>query len=281
MRPELTDTRLADALRTVRAESPLVQHLTNEVTMSETANVTHAWGALPVMADAIEEAGEMAAAADAVLINTGRCTEVEVEAMVEAGTAANDAGVPVVLDPVGYGATEFRVATVNRLLSAVDVSVIKGNYGEVSGLAGDAATVRGVESVGEYAEVSASARALAAETGATVVASGEVDVVADGDATYELSVGHERLGSFVGSGCMLGSTVATFAGVVANTEGPPADPTDAALLGTAAFGTAGERAATADVAGPASYRTAFVDAVATLANDGSDTGIADRIDRVD
>lgn len=268
MRTDLSRSAMESVLSAVADASPLVQHLTNEVTMRETANVTLHWGGLPVMADAMAEAGEMATGADAVLINTGRMTEEELDAMVAAGKGANEAGVPVVLDPVGYGATEFRVAANQRILRDVDVSLIKGNYGEVSGLAGDAAQIRGVESVGEHADVSTSARALAEETGATVVASGETDVVADpgGDAV-DLAVGHARMASFVGTGCMLGSTLATFLGGLEGSETPAGSPTEAALFAVAAFGLAGERAAEADVSGPASYRTAFMDEVAYVASE--------------
>ena len=269
---------MESALSAVADASPLVQHLTNEVTMRETANVTLHWGGLPVMADAMAEAGEMAASADAVLINTGRMTEDELDAMVAAGKGANEAGVPVVLDPVGYGATEFRVAAVHRILRDVDVSLIKGNYGEVSGLAGDAAEVRGVESVGEHADVAASARALAREAGATVVASGETDVVADADgAACELAVGHARMATFVGSGCILGSTLATFLGALTGSETPTENVTEAALFAVTVFGLAGERAADADVAGPASYRTAFMDEVAYLADERPPLDVAGRL----
>lgn len=278
MRTELSRTEIQSALSTIADASPLVQHLTNEVTMRETANVTLHWGGLPVMADAMAEAGEMATGSDAVLINTGRMTEDEVDAMVAAGKGANEAGVPVVLDPVGYGATEFRVAANQRILSDVDVSLIKGNYGEVSGLAGDAAKIRGVESVGEHADIGDSARALAEKTNATVVASGETDVVADpgGDA-YELAVGHARMSSFVGSGCMLGSTLATFLGGLAGSEAPAESTTEAALFAVAAFGLAGERAADADVAGPASYRTAFMDEVAYVSDEGPLLDVSGRL----
>ncbi|GAB7009248.1 hydroxyethylthiazole kinase [Halorubrum trueperi] len=266
------------ALSAVGASSPLVHHLTNAVTMSETANVTLHWGGLPVMADAPAEAGDMAADADAVVINTGTASTTDVEAMIDAGARANEAGVPVVLDPVGYGATPHRVDSVGRILDAVAVDAIKGNVGEIRGLAGEEATVRGVESVADGdVDVADAARALAEETAATVVVSGVADVVADAAAAYELAVGHGRMGSFVGSGCMLASTVGTFAATTGTPDAPIETVTDAALAATAAYGLAGERAAAADPDGPASYRTAFMDAVASLAAEGPDADIAPRI----
>jgi hydroxyethylthiazole kinase len=278
----ITGDALADTLGAIADVEPLVHHLTNEVTMSETANVTLCWNGLPVMADAPAEAGEMAGGADAVLCNTGRMTEEDVGAMIAAGESANDADAPVVLDPVGYGATSFRVSAVDRLLEHVDVAVIKGNRGEIAGLAGEAASVRGVESVGEHDSIGPAARALADETGAVVVASGETDVVATAERAYELAVGDERMGTFVGSGCMLGSTLATFASTLGDGDAPPATAMDAAILAVIAFGFAGERAADAPgVAGPASYRTAFIDAVAALARDRPTLPIQDRIRTLD
>lgn len=270
--------RLRRTLTAVDEASPLVHHLTNDVTTSETANVTLHWGGLPVMADAPAEAGDMAAGADAVVINTGTASRPDVDAMVDAGERANEAGVPVVLDPVGYGATPHRVASVGRLLDAVAFDVIKGNAGEIRGLAGEEATVRGVESVGEESGVAAAAEALAAETGAAVVASGAVDVVADPDGgAYEVAVGNERMGTFVGSGCMLASTLGTMSALVSRADGAVDTATEAALVATTAYGLAGERAAEAAPAGPASYRTAFMDAVASTATDPPDVDVGDRV----
>ncbi|ELZ57695.1 MULTISPECIES: hydroxyethylthiazole kinase [Halorubrum] len=272
---------LRRTLAAVGETGPLVHHLTNAVTTSETANVTLHWGGLPVMADAPAEAGDMAAGADAVVINTGTASRPDVDAMVDAGQRANEADAPVVLDPVGYGATPHRVESIGRLLDAVAFDVIKGNAGEIRGLAGEEATVRGVESVGEESGVAAAAEALAAETGAVVVASGTADVVADPDGgAYELAVGHERMGSFVGSGCMLASTLGTVTALTRGADAPVASTAEAALVGTAAYGLAGERAAKKDPDGPASYRTAFMDAVAATAADPPETDVADRASKV-
>ncbi|WP_050032491.1 hydroxyethylthiazole kinase [Halorubrum halophilum] len=277
----VNDVPVGEILSAVEAAAPLVHHLTNDVTTSETANITLHWGGLPVMADAPAEAGDMAAGADAVVINTGTASTTDIDAMVDAGRRANEAGVPVVLDPVGYGATPHRVESVGRLLDAIAFDIIKGNAGEVRGLAGEEATVRGVESVGESdAGVADAARALAEETGAVVVASGPTDIVADGEDAYELSVGHERMGSFVGSGCMLASTLGTLSAVVGEGDEAPASTTEAALAACAAYGFAGERAAEGDPAGPASYRTAFMDAVAALASERPALDAASRIEGV-
>ncbi len=252
--PDCSPAALADSLSSIRETEPLVQHLTNEVTKNDLAQITLHWGALPVMADAPGEAPEMAELAGAILLNTGRMSETNVDALHNAGEAANELGVPVVLDPVGVGATPTRTEVVESLLETVDFAAIKGNYGEISALAGVEAEVKGVESVGEYDEIADTARALANSTGAAVVASGKTDVVADADAAYRVASGHEMMGEVVGTGCMLGSSVATFCGGVD-------DSLRAALHATLSFGLVGERAADIAHNGPASYRTNFLDSV--------------------
>ncbi|ELZ16370.1 Hydroxyethylthiazole kinase [Natrinema thermotolerans DSM 11552] len=263
---------LADAVRTVRETEPLVQHVTNTVTINDVANLTLHWGGLPVMADSFGDAGEMTAAARALVINIGQVPDDRVEAMHEAGRKANDRGVPVVLDPVGLGSTPSREAVTESLLEAVDFAAIKGNYGEISALAGVEANVEGVESVGDYEAIEETAQSVADSTDAVVVASGVDDVVADADGAVRITAGHEMLGEVVGTGCMLGATVGTFAGALE-------DPREAAVHGTLAFGIAGERAAAMDYAGPGSYRTNFQDAVYGVT--GDDLESADLADRLE
>src|ERR1700759_269034 len=148
-------------LRALRARKPLVHQITNYVVMNETANATLALGALPVMAHAREEVEEMARIAGALVLNIGTLSPLWVEAMLLAGRAANAAGVPVVLDPVGAGATTYRTETAKRILDEVDVAVLRGNAGEVATLVGVDAEVRGVEPIGAGAEPAELARAAA------------------------------------------------------------------------------------------------------------------------
>lgn len=243
--------------------------------MNDVANLTLHWDALPVMADSPGDAGEMANGASAILFNTGQVPDGKVEAMHEAAETAAEREIPVVLDPVGVGATPTREAVAEALLEDVDFSVIKGNYGEISALAGVEAEVKGVEAVGEYEEIETAAQSLAESSGATVVASGIEDVVATGDGAVRITAGHEMLSDVVGTGCMLGGTIAAFCGALE-------DATTAAVHGTLAFGLAGERAAELAYNGPASYRTNFHDAVAGFGPDEAATlELSDRIERIE
>ena len=131
-------------LRKLRARRPLVHQITNYVVMNETANATLALGALPVMAHAPEEVEEMAANAGALVLNIGTLSEHWIEAMLLAGRAAKG---PIVLDPVGAGATRYRTETAKRLLAELDVTVVRGNAAEIATLAGQTAEIRGVESI--------------------------------------------------------------------------------------------------------------------------------------
>jgi hydroxyethylthiazole kinase len=264
---------LAAAREAVRETTPLVNALTNEVTVNDVANVVLHWGGLPVISDDEREVADMVAGAQACLLNMGTVSETGERTMLTAGEAANERAVPVVVDPVGVGATPTRDRVAERLVTELDVAVVSGNYGEVSALVGTESEVRGVESVGEYADIAESAVACARETDTVVVTSGETDVVATDETAYEVRSGHELMGQVVGTGCMLGATLAAFAGAVD-------DPRSAALAGTLAYGIAGEAAAEGafgEYHGPASYLTVFHDAVA-----GHDPTVdpSDRISRV-
>lgn len=269
------DIDLAAALDTVGEQQPLINALTNEVTVNDVANVALHWGGLPVMSDDVREVEEMVTGAQGCLLNMGTVSERGEEAMMTAGRAANAASVPLVVDPVGVGATQVRSAVADRLVTELDVDVLNGNYGEITAITGADATVRGVESVGEYADIAETAVACARETGGIVVASGETDIVATAESAFEVRAGHSMMGNIVGTGCMLGISLAVFAAALD-------DDLEAALAGTLAFGLAGE--ATADETfgtyeGPASYRIAFLDAVAGLSTLDL-SGSADCLERV-
>ena len=194
----------------IKAEKPLIHHITNNVTINDCANITLNWGALPVMASGRRESAQMVENAAALVLNLGTISSSQLDSMLRAGSRANDLQIPVILDPVGVGATEFRTEAAQKILSELKISLIKGNKGEISFLAGKAAEVRGVESVGEYKEIEESAVLLARKQEAVVVVSSEVDLICDGIKTAKISRGHQLMSEVVGTGCMLGSTLGVF-----------------------------------------------------------------------
>jgi hydroxyethylthiazole kinase len=244
-------------LRTLRERKPLVHQITNYVVMNETANATLALGALPVMAHAREEVEEMVALAGALVINIGTLSPHWVEAMLAAGKGANARGTPVVLDPVGAGATSYRTETAKRILDEVDVTVLRGNAGEVATLVGVQAEVRGVESIGVGSEPTELARVAARALGVVASVTGPVDHVSDGESVLAVANGHELLGAVTGTGCMSSAITGCFL------AGKPDDPLAAAAEGLAAFGVAGEDAAR-DAKGPGSFHVNLYDALAAL-----------------
>jgi hydroxyethylthiazole kinase len=252
-----------DALRRMREQKPLVHQITNYVVMNETANATLAVGALPVMAHAREEVEEMAAIAGALVINIGTLSEHWVQAMLLAGHAANAAGVPVVLDPVGAGATTYRTDTARKLLAALEIAVVRGNAGEVATLVGVEAEMRGVESMGAAASGGELAREAATKLGCVVSVTGPVDHVSDGERTYSVANGHPLLGAVTGTGCMSTALTGCFVAVCGE------NVLEGATSALVAFGVAGEVAAQ-DAKGPGSFHVALYDALYNLDPDTLD-----------
>jgi len=242
-------------LTLIRERKPLVHQITNYVVMNETANATLALGALPVMAHALQEVEEMARAASALVLNIGTLSDAWVESMVLAGLAANRAGVPVVLDPVGAGATTYRTETSRRLLAELRIAVVRGNSAEIATLAGKRAQIRGVEALG--AGSPELAREAARELGVVVAVTGPVDHVSDGETVHAVANGHELLATVTGTGCMATAITGCFLGVRAD------DPLAAATEALVAFGVAAEDAAK-KAKGPGSFHVALYDALYDL-----------------
>jgi hydroxyethylthiazole kinase len=251
------------ALRDLRERKPLIHQITNYVVMNETANVTLALGALPVMAHALEEVEEMASVAGALVLNIGTLSRHWIEAMLLAGKAANVAGVPVVLDPVGVGATTLRTDTAKRILDEVDVAIVRGNAAEVATLAGLQAEIRGVESIGVEAGGATVARTAAGGLNVVAAVTGPVDHVSDGMRTLAVANGDPLLATITGSGCMSSTVTGCFAAVRAES------PVEAAACALAAFGVAAEDAARgAD--GPGTFHARLYDALYSLTADSLD-----------
>src|SRR3954464_2694536 len=244
-----------EGLRRLRERKPLVHQITNYVVMNETANATLALGALPVMAHAREEVEEMVGLAGALVLNIGTLSPHWVDAMLAAGRAANARGVPVVLDPVGAGATTYRTETAKRILDEVRVTVLRGNAGEVATLVGVEAGVRGVESIDAGGEAADLARQAARSLELVASVTGPVDHVSDGERVIAIANGHELLASITGTGCM--STAITGCFLAVNSD----RPFEAAAEALVAFGVAGEDAAVG-AKGPGSFHVNLYDALA-------------------
>jgi hydroxyethylthiazole kinase len=244
-------------LRTIRETRPLVHQITNYVVMNETANATLALGALPVMAHAREEVREMVALAGALVLNIGTLSGPWIESMLAAGKAASARGLPVVLDPVGAGATRLRTDTALRMLGEIDITVLRGNAGEVATLVGVEAEVRGVESIGSGASPAELAAEAARRFGCVASVTGPVDQVSDGESVLSVANGHELLAAVTGTGCMSSALTGCFLAA------KPWEPLAAAAEALAAFGVAAEDAA-AEARGPGSFHVALYDALAAL-----------------
>jgi hydroxyethylthiazole kinase len=246
-----------ETLLRLRETRPLVHHITNYVVMNETANATLAVGGQPVMAHAREEVEEMVALAGALVLNIGTLSPDWVDAMLAAGRAANVLGIPVVLDPVGAGATTYRTQTVQRILDVVRVTVVRGNAGEVATIVGVEAEVRGVDSVGVSADPAELALQAARTLGLVVSVTGPVDYASDGEQVVSVSNGHPALATITGTGCMLTAVTGCFLAA------SPEEPLGAAVGALAAYGVAGEDAAR-EGKGPGSIHVALYDALAAL-----------------
>jgi hydroxyethylthiazole kinase len=250
-------------LHSIREQKPLVHQITNYVVMNETANATLALGALPVMAHALDEVEEMAQLASALVINIGTLSPQWVEAMVLAGRTATSRGIPVVLDPVGAGATRYRTETARRILDEVGVTVLRGNPGEVATLVGSTAEVRGVESISAGIEPAELAREAARRLRVTASVTGAIDQVSDGEQVLAVSNGHPLLAAVTGTGCMSSALTGCFL------AGKPAEPLEAAAEALAAFGVAAEDAA-AGAFGPGTFHARLYDALHALDPDTLD-----------
>ncbi|MFD1363620.1 hydroxyethylthiazole kinase [Lentibacillus salinarum] len=241
-------------IQKVRETTPLIHHLTNQVVMNFSANGLLSFGAAPVMAKAEEEAADMASNADGLLLNIGTLTAQELPSMIQAGKAANEKGIPVVLDPVGVAATPFRTTAVKNILDEVQPTVIKGNAGELAHLVEIPWETKGVESIGDgNADKIASKVAEMYQT--TAIVTGKTDVICMDGATLHNDSGHSFLSKITGAGCLLGS-VLTACLTTNEAIGQQA------LTAAEFYGLAAEHAAKrSDVNGPGTFLPRFIDAL--------------------
>ena len=246
-------------IATVRQNKPLVHCITNLVVTNFTANVLLACGAAPVMAHAHEEVQDMAGIAQGLLLNIGTLDPYWVQSMKLAFAAAQKRGIPVVIDPVGAGATPYRNQALEELLQQGMPAVVRGNASEVMSMAHVAITSRGVESSANVNDALGAAQALAARTQGTVCVSGEVDHILHVDGRHaSLHNGHEWLTRITGVGCALTALIAAVCSV-------QPDHWRATITGMAWMGIAGEIAFDkTQHAGIGSMAVALLDALQQL-----------------
>lgn len=270
-------TDFAAALSALRGKKPLIHCITNYVTAGDTANMLLALGASPIMADDPAEAAEIASHADALVLNIGTLSEYHLPSMLSAGNAANKRGIPVVLDPVGVQASEFRRTAVREILDKVKISIIRGNLSELLFMGGIPVESHGVDSDDERLEglnLSAAAE-VAQRYDCICVVTGADDLITDGGRAALLHNGTDKLKKVTGAGDMTTAVTAAFAAVPVSESS--ADLYRAAIFGTAFMGICGELAEERSTlngkfSGMGTFRAALFDAA------GSDPGIfAERI----
>lgn len=258
----------ADMFARVHERTPLVHCITNYVTVHDVANVLIACGGSPIMSDEALDVPDIQAICGGLVLNIGTLNVRTIAGMGAAAEKARELAHPIVLDPVGAGASALRTKTASQLLEAGGVACVRGNVSEVKALASGSSTTRGVDAAAgdavteqNLAEMAGYLQSLAAATGAVVAASGAIDLVSDAERTYAVRNGHPRMAGITGSGCMLTGVTAAY--LVAN----PDRPLDAVTCAFAMYGLAGERAAERaerEGVGNATYSNYLVDAVSLM-----------------
>jgi hydroxyethylthiazole kinase len=205
--------KIAKTIKTVREKTPLVQAVTNYVTINDCANILLCFGASPAMCEAKAEVEDFAGLISALYINIGTLTEEQKEAAILAARKASTLNKPIVLDPVACGAIPRKMDVIKELLETARISVIKGNTGEIKFLAGFAGKVRGVDSVDDGQGAVEACISLARQYNTVVAATGETDIITDGERSCLIHNGTSMLTLITGAGCMAGALTAAAAGV--------------------------------------------------------------------
>ena len=277
-------TMLAKMLKNLRAKMPIIHNMTNYVSINDCANILLASGAAPIMAEDINEVAEITSQCSGLTLNIGMLSQQKIAAMLVAGKTANELKHPVVLDPVGVGASRFRKDAVRELLEPIQFTVIRGNISELKTIAGfydqletqhSQGTTSGVDAqrsdkVTEenLAETVAFAKELATKTEAIIVMTGAIDIVADKERAYCVRNGTTMMSKVTGTGCQLSTMITAY--LAAN----PDDLLTATLAAVCAMGLAGEQAITrmSSLDGNASYRTYIIDAIYQLTPEDLERG---------
>jgi hydroxyethylthiazole kinase len=223
-------------LQQIRAQNPLVHNITNYVVMNSTANALLAVGASPVMAHALEEVEEMVGFASALVLNIGTLSPPWVESMVRAAKAARRRQIPIVLDPVGSGATALRTSTVRRLLEEAPPTILRGNASEIRSLVVNEHSTKGVDSAHGVDAALDAAQTLSRRHGCVVTVSGATDLIVGEGRVVKIHNGHPMMTKVTGLGCTASALTGAFAAVNPS-------PLLAAANAMAVLGIAGELAA--------------------------------------
>ena len=256
----MSDQKLAqkasENLKTLRRKKPLIHNITNYVVMNYTANALLACGASPVMAHAPEEVEEMVSFAGALVLNIGTLTRPWIDSMLIAGKKANELSIPIVLDPVGSGATRLRTESARHLINELSINVIRGNASEVLSLAQEGSRTKGVDSIHSVEEAADAALMLAKELKTTLAITGPVDLITDGEHICKVLNGHELMGFVTGTGCTATALIGAFLSI-------ENDPVSATATALAYFGLAGEKGAAVS-RGPGTFQIALLDTLFSI-----------------
>lgn len=252
--------KAGELINKVRAEVPLVHCITNYVTVNDVANALLAIGASPIMSDDCHDVEDIVSISKALVINIGTLNERTIASMILAGKKANALHIPVILDPVGAGASAYRNETTKKIIEEVKLTVLRGNLSEVSFVAGLEVSTKGVDSSEQDADKDAVAvaRSVAKQLNCTVAITGAVDTISDGETVLQIENGHPMLSKVTGTGCLTSGLVGAFVAVGEN-------PVYASAAAIAATGIAGELAfAKAGATGTGSFHIALIDALSQI-----------------
>ncbi|MGD8993138.1 MAG: hydroxyethylthiazole kinase [Desulfobacterales bacterium] len=246
----------AHNLAAVREQKPLIHNITNFVVMNYTANALLAMGASPVMAHAQNEVEDMVSFAGALVLNIGTLTDDWIASMITAGQKASERQTPIILDPVGSGATPLRTHSAKKIIDAAKISVIRGNASEILSLRHDTSKTKGVDSIHSVEEAADAATVLAEELNTTLAITGAVDLVTDGSRMLRVANGHPLMGYVTGTGCTATVVIGAFLAV-------DDDPLSATATALAYFGLAGEVAGH-NANAPGSFMIQMIDALYSI-----------------
>ena len=259
--------KITKLLCDLREKTPLVHQITNYVTINDCANITLAVGGSPVMAEDIHEVREMVSLASSLVLNIGILNTGVIESMIVAGKRANELNIPVILDPVGVGATSYRTESCKKIMGEVRLAVVRGNLSEIKTIYGIDTITRGVDASesfavnsDEFTKAKEMAKDFAIKFNTVVAMTSEVDIVTDGKTLYTISNGHKMMSRVTGTGCMCTAVIGCYLGA-------GDDNLIAALAGTVSMGIAGETAyerLDKKVEGSGTFRVKMIDAMYNL-----------------